>query len=104
MHCDVVPATLGAWKNPGHVFCFKELDYGRFLPVIDSYTAGQPTWLRYLLVNEMAREVNLLRTEEALEHRGEEKKVKMSVGFKVRRETKRIIRQCQSLFKNDNSL
>jgi hypothetical protein len=98
-NCDVVPATLGAWKNPGHVFCFKDLDYGRFLPVIETYTAGQSPWLRYLFLYEMAKEAKVLRAEEERMAPDDGKpKPKLTVGKKIRRETKRIIRQAQGLF------
>jgi hypothetical protein len=108
-NCDVLPAPLATWKNPGSAFSFTELDYARFLPVLDSYTAKQPVWLRYLFLHGIASEYKLvssakeLREREA-EIRAAEALTPARVAFKIRRETKRILRQCQSLFKREESV
>jgi O-antigen biosynthesis protein len=102
--CDVLPNTLGAWKNPGHAFSFAELDYSHFLPVLDSYTVGKPLWLRYFLLHGISSERRFAGPVQGAHEReaGAGSKENPTVAYKIRRETRRIIRQCQSLFNRED--
>lgn len=72
------------------------LDYAKHLPLLETYCQQAPIWWRYLLLHTVSNERKTLAGEQTPQ--GDKKH---SVAFKLRRETRRLLKQCQSLYRGD---
>ena len=87
-------------------------DYAGQMQILDAYGAELPVWLRYFFLNGVANERRLLALEgqwmaaaekpligleHLLQNISPNGSQKHSVAFKIKRETRRILRQCRNL-------
>jgi len=105
---EVVPETLADLESACAPFSTIDLDYEGQMEVLSSYQAGLPVWVQYFLLNGVATERRLLALDGGLAGNGSspsaaqssasaEPAVKHSVAFKIKRETRRFLRQCRNL-------
>ncbi len=86
---DVLPDKLVTLK--GGVLQDADLDYGEAVELIESYCRTSPIWLRYLMLHTIALERS--RVQQAQ---------RASISLKLKRETRRILKPCQSLIGTAN--
>jgi glycosyltransferase involved in cell wall biosynthesis len=105
---EVVPETLADLESAYASFSTIDLDYEGQMEVLSGYQAGLPVWVHYFLLNGVATERRLLALDGGLARNGgnpsaaqsgapAEPAVKHSVAFKIKRETRRFLRQCRNL-------
>ena len=84
---DVCPDVLLELGETDISVCPSALDYAQHMQVLERYFRQFPVWFRYLLVNAVATQRNLLNAKPK------------PVLFKLRRETARVLKQCRALFR-----
>ncbi len=96
---DVVPELLASGWSREFEAAVTSLDYARHMEIIESYTPDSPRWLRYLLVNAVAAERRIGALEHELSLR--EKMNPGRIAYKIKRETKRLVKQCKGLLRRE---
>jgi glycosyltransferase involved in cell wall biosynthesis len=98
---DVLPEVLGSLEVAEPEKFGAAPDYNSQMEILNSCTAGSPIWLRYILVNAVGAHRKLHEAEQQMESmRSQAKYTPQGVVYKVKRETKRVIKQLQNLGKS----
>ena len=85
---DVLPETLVTFPRQIAALDGSDLDFNSHTGVIDAITARQPDWVRHALVNAVSIQPNGPAASSAT---APPPKPRRSIGYKIRRETKRIL-------------
>jgi glycosyltransferase involved in cell wall biosynthesis len=95
---DVLPEILLRLEGDKAGLLGTALDYGSYIDLLESYCRNSPMWLRYLLLNAVASARGNTGPSWQRHTQAHESEPK-PILFKIKRETRRILNQCRSLYR-----